>query len=245
MISREDILFKFGSATADNINMIHAIITDLDPDSIITISDAPHDHIIIMSILFPENTSPSLDTHKLAELRATVIGFDTHLVEIILDCDKNTLVYEMLNQSKVPASMAKKRSVFHRVGSNADPLRIDSYMTPACIVSLKDTLPQQQYEMVKQAVETYTLLEETATTFDVSICESHGIICELALSGIRKIRATTCILMTRNALLRCTCVTAKNSTIRLTIDYEQRTGPAPRPGWLRRMTRRLSNLLVY
>ena len=98
---------------------------------------------------------------------------------------------------------------------------------------------------VMEAIDCYVAADELAQGFELKVCESQGHLCEIVLSGVPRVRASTCLNIARNVALRCSRVRAGGGDVRLTVDARavvdvpQRSTrrATPRMGWLRRVRR--------
>jgi hypothetical protein len=78
----------------------------------VSVSAIPDECAISLRLVFPDNVCVRLDTQELMELRASVEGFDTHLMEVRVDGEARTLTYDMLH-TDVECESARARGVFY------------------------------------------------------------------------------------------------------------------------------------
>ena len=71
---------------------------------------------------------------------------------------------------------------------------------------------------VMEAIDCYVAADELAQGFELKVCESQGHLCEIVLSGVPRVRASTCLNIARNVALRCSRVRAGGGDVRLTVD---------------------------
>ena len=116
MVTRASIETRFGDIVHANVEMVRALLVDLDPDTTVAVSPVADEDVFRVTLCFSENARhmACIDTQRLAELRSTVAGFDTHLLEVTVECDAHSLVYEMMNMHNIPVAEARVRCLFHR-----------------------------------------------------------------------------------------------------------------------------------
>ena len=112
-----------------------------------SVTAVPDESAIAVELRFPAGAPVEFDTQALAELRASVEGFDTHLVEVRVDGEARTVVYEMLRTDVDPAS-ARGRGLFHSVSVRGGTRDAQEFMSASEVGKLRSALPREHAECV-------------------------------------------------------------------------------------------------
>jgi len=129
MVAREAVAARFGAVVESNLDMVCAILSrsvevrvalavglvHRAQDIAVTVEEVQDESAIRLRLFFPENVPVHLDTLELADLRSSVEGFDTHLIDVRIDGEARTVTYDML-RTDVDCQIARGRGVFHSAG---------------------------------------------------------------------------------------------------------------------------------
>lgn len=131
MVAREAVAARFGATVESNLDMVCAILSrsvevrvtlavglvHRAQDIAVTVEEVQDESAIRLRLFFPENVPMHLDTLELADLRSSVEGFDTHLIDVRIDGEARTVTYDML-RTDVDCQIARGRGVFHSAGGH-------------------------------------------------------------------------------------------------------------------------------